>query len=265
MMFAIEFKNIKVRASKRTILDLEKFEIPTGSFAAIIGPNGAGKTTLLKTCLGFCKSSVGESWVFDREVTSVGRWGWTKLRRQIGYVPQNLISASEMPLTTREVIAIGRSGLKGLFSRLGREDWRTIDNWIDRLGLSDLADKKYGEISGGEQRKTLIARAMVQEPKMLILDEPTAYLDLGSREQIVRTLEKLYADSTITILLVCHELDVLPSCCEQLMILENGKISISGRPKDILTKQRVCDLYGQDFDIIFRGGRCLVVSGGGEV
>jgi iron complex transport system ATP-binding protein len=261
---AIDLKNVRVTAGGRAILNLERLQIEQGEVFAILGPNGAGKTTLLKTCLGFCRPNDGDVRVLGENVSGLGRWGLTRLRRRIGYVPQDLAARSEMPLTCREVVAIGRTGRARLFSRLGREDWREVDDWIDRLGLSALAEKGYGDLSGGEQRKTLIARAMVQEPEMLILDEPTAHLDLGWREQIVRTLQNLYGQSGITILLVCHELEVVPPCCNQLAILEGGRMTAVGRPTDVLTTERVCRLYGEGFDVTFRAGRCLVMPTGGE-
>ena len=219
-----------------------------------MGPNGSGKTTLLKCCLGLVRPSGGEVRVLGESVAGL-RWaGLSRLRCRVGYVPQTLAARSEMPLTVREVVATGRTGIAGLFRRLGREDWRIVDEWLERLGLSSLAGQAYGQLSGGEQRKTLIATAMVQQPEMLLLDEPTANLDLFWREQIVATLESLYARTRLTILLVCHELEVIPACSRRLLLLQSGRASAEGSPEEVLTGERIASLYGGGLRVVHERG-----------
>ncbi len=196
----------------------------------------------------------------------------SRLRRRIGYVPQVLTGHSQMPLTVREVVSIGRCGLVGLFKPLRREDWQIIDEWLERLGLTELADAGYGDLSGGEQRKVLIARAMVQQPELLILDEPTANLDLSWREQIVAEIEHLCQQSDLftgskrglTVILVCHELEVIPSCCHRIVLLERGRISAQGQPEEVLTDERIKSLYGGDLKLLQCGGRFAVIPAGGQ-
>jgi len=166
-----------------------------------------------------------------------------------------------MPLTVREVVAIGRTGLAGLLRPLRREDWRIVDKWIERLGLAALAQRGFSDISGGEQRKTLIARAMVQQPELLLLDEPTANLDLGWRERIVDTIDELYDSMALTVVLVCHELEVLPTSCGRVVVLEDGRLLADGNPQDILTTDMVAGLYGTGLCIVRSGGRFAVVPG----
>jgi iron complex transport system ATP-binding protein len=166
-----------------------------------------------------------------------------------------------MPLTVREVVAIGRTGIAGLLRPLRREDWHVVDEWIERLGLAALAKRGFSEISGGEQRKTLIARAMVQQPELLLLDEPTANLDLGWRERIVETIDHLYASMALTVVLVCHELEVLPTSCGRVVVLEDGRLRTDGSPEDVLTTGTVAGLYGPGLSIVRSGGRFAVVPG----
>lgn len=272
-------EQLRVVAGGRTILDVDKLTISPGEVVAVLGPNGAGKTTLLNTCLGFRKPTSGQVQVLGRPVERLGPLALTRLRRDIGYVPQVQPVPEHMPLTLREVVAIGRTGRAGLLRSLRRDDWHVVDEWIERLGLGPLRREPYGVLSGGEQRKALIARAMVQQPRLLVLDEPTAHLDLGWREQIVGILEHLGArcgneegkrqdeksggaTTRTTMALVCHELEVLPPCCRRVVLLEQGRIVGDGTPESVLTDARIRDWYGRGLRTVHEGGRHAVVPQG---
>ncbi len=258
----IAIEHLRVDADGRTILDIERLSIASGEALTIVGPNGAGKSTLLRTCLGLRRASTGRVAVLGHDVTRLGSGGLTRLRRAIGYVPQGLAAHGQMPLTVREVVAIGRTGQAGLFKRLERLDWALVDEWIERLGVAPLRSAAYSDLSGGEQRKVLIARAMVQQPRVLVLDEPTTHLDLGWREHIVATLDELYAQTRPTLLLVCHALEVIPRCCRRLVLLRDGRMVAEGMPEDVLTAERVADLYGPGLRVLHENGRHAVVPSG---
>jgi iron complex transport system ATP-binding protein len=180
----------------------------------------------------------------------------------LGYVPQLLAARCELPLTVREVVAIGRTARAGLFRSLAPADWRVVDHWLDRVGLAPLADRVFSRLSGGEQRKTMIARAMAQEPELLLLDEPTANLDLGWRERIVETIQQLHAQTGITVLLVCHEHEVLPPACRRVILLERGCLAAAGSPEEVFTTERIRQLYGSNLTVIHHAGRHAVVPAG---
>jgi iron complex transport system ATP-binding protein len=167
-------------------------------------------------------------------------------------------------MTVREVVAIGRTGIVGLFRRLTQHDWQIVDHWLNTLGLADLSQRAYSSLSGGEQRKTLIAKAMVQQPEILVLDEPTANLDLFWREQIVAVLQGLHEDSGLTVLLVCHELEVIPSCSGRLLVLQEGVVIADGPPEEVLTSRLVETLYGSRLKLLSVEGRYAAVPGGGS-
>lgn len=259
---ALEILDLAVHAARRRLLDVEHLRVEGGSVVALMGPNGAGKTTLLRACLGLVKPTRGDVTVLGENVGRLRGAALAGLRRRIGYVPQLLPARSELPLTVREVVAIGRTACAGLFHRLSRQDWQTMDQWIERLGLSALADRAFSQISGGEQRKTIIARAMAQEPELLLLDEPTANLDLGWRERIVETVEALYAQTRITVVVVCHELEVLPPTCRQVFLLDEGRLVAAGPPEMVFTTERVTGLYGAALRVVHQGGRHAVIPGG---
>ncbi len=256
---AIQLEKLTVRAGRKTILAIDNLSIDRGELVGLLGPNGAGKTTLLRCLLGLQKHARGRVQVLGKDIKTLGARGLGLLRRRIGYVPQLLPSHSEMPLTVREVVAIGRTGIAGLFHPLRKRDWEIVDEWIERLGLSSLAAHGYTQISGGQQRKTLIARAMVQQPEVLILDEPTANLDMGWRERIVEIISEFYQLGNLTILLVCHELEVLPSCCNRIAIIDSGELVADGSPGDVLSEEMIRSLYGLGFDLLAGNGRYVVV------
>jgi len=254
----IDLRNVRVCAGWRTILAVDALTVRRGRFLAVIGPNGAGKSTLLRVLVGMQRAA-GTVRVLGVRVGDAGGMALARLRRRVAYVPQALAERSELPLTLREVVAIGRTGIAGLGRPLGRDDWRRVDAWIDRLGLGPFARAAYADLSGGEQRKGLIAKAMVQEPDVLLLDEPTANLDLAWRERLVETLETLFREVQLTVVLVCHELEVIPSCCGRLVLLEDGRVTAEGPPDAVLSGPCLARLYGADLEVLYRGGRFTVV------
>jgi ABC-type cobalamin/Fe3+-siderophores transport system ATPase subunit len=237
---------------------VDRLDVPSGQVVTLLGANGAGKTTLLRCLLGLQGFRAGRLEVLGQRP---GRRA-THLRRRIGYVPQLLPVAGRLPLTVREVVSIGRMGRAGLLRRLGRKDWQVIDRWIDRLGLGELAQRRYARISGGEQRRTLLARAMVQEPRLLLLDEPTANLDLSARERIVARIDRLGRMQDLTVLLVCHELEVIPPACRRVVVMRQGAIIQDGPAGQVLTDATVGTLYDAALRVTQQAGRWATVPGG---
>lgn len=260
---AIECRQVSVTMGQRRLLAIDRWTVASGEIVALMGPNGAGKTTLLRCLLGLQPHAGGTILVLGQSVHQLGWRGLAHLRRQLGYVPQLLPAPSQLPLTVREVVAIGRTGKAGLFHRLNRADWHLVDYWLERLGLSALATRLFSETSGGEQRKTVLARAMVQEPKVLLLDEPTAHLDLRWRERLVDTIEALHQEFQLTVLLVCHEPEVIPKSCRQVVWLGEGRIVRSGKPEEVLTPDWVRSVFGRGLVVEHRQGRHVLLPQGG--
>ena len=258
---AIEVANLRVVLGGRAVLTLDQCLLPAGDLAVVLGPNGAGKSTLLKVFLGLVRPASGTVRVLGEEVTRLTGGGLCRLHRRIGYVPQGLGGGGPVPLTVREVVAIGRTGRAGLLRRLDGRDWQLVDLWIERLGLGHVALCQYGETSGGEQRKTLIAKAMVQEPEMLLLDEPTANLDLAWREHLVAALDHLHATTRLTTVLVCHELEVVPPSCRRVVLLAGGTVVAAGCPEDVLVGERLAAIYGAGLEVMRQGERFALVPG----
>lgn len=260
---AIEANDLQLTFGSRLILLVPDLAVARGEVLAILGRNGAGKTTLLRACLGLHRPAAGRLHVLGQDVMRLGAGERRRLQRRIGYVPQAAADGGEVPLTIREVVAMGRTALAGLLRPLRREDWRVVDTWLERLGLAELAERRYREASGGEQRKAVVARAMVQQPEVLLLDEPTAYLDLGWREEIVQLLQDLQTQTGMTTVLVCHELEVLPPCCRRVLLLADGTTTTCGSPEDVLTDSTVSAFYGGCFRVRHEDGRHAVLPARG--
>ncbi len=256
---AISVADLSVVAGGKQILAIDRLTVAPGEVLTVLGPNGAGKSTLIKSLCGFVKPVAGEVTVLGRRVRRLGSAGIVRLRRRVGYVPQLLDDRPDMPLTVREVVAIGRTGIAGLLRRLGRADRRLVDEWLERLGLADFAGQRFGDCSGGQKRRALLAKAMVQQPELLLLDEPAANLDLAGREALVETIDRVYADTGVTIVLVCHELEVIPPCCRRVVLLRDGQCVDDGRPASVLTAEVAGDLYGPSVTVMHGRGRSALV------
>jgi iron complex transport system ATP-binding protein len=259
---AVELDSLLVRLGGREILRVPRLAVCRSEVVVVLGPNGAGKSTLLKCILGFTRPTSGELRVLGQRVAPRPAAPLCRLRRRIGYVPQVPAVPGETPLTVREVVAIGRTGIVGLFRRLAPADWDAVDAWIDKLGLGGLAGSAFAGLSGGEQRKVLIAKAMVQEPEILLLDEPTAHLDLFWRERILAALGGLYDETRLTIVLVCHELEAIPPCCRRLLVLRDGRVLADGSPPEVMTPRLVELLYGAQLRLLAAGNRYAAVPVG---
>ena len=226
-------KDVFVQARCKTILQVDKLEIEKGQFVGVVGPNGAGKTTLLKLICGLQKSNRGKIEINGDSIIATLGFVRTDLCRLIGYVPQQAEYNTDVPFTVREVVAMGRTATKPLFSRLNRADHEQADYWIEQLGLSGHKYQTFRSLSGGEQQKALIARAMVSNPQILLLDEPTANLDFKWKRQLTDVLELVYNRASITVLMVSHEISSWPTVCKRVLLVSDGQIVADDTPGNI--------------------------------
>jgi ABC-type cobalamin/Fe3+-siderophores transport system ATPase subunit len=261
---AIQIDRLRVARGRRVLLSLDHWSVGQGQLVAVLGPNGAGKSTLLRCCVGMAGPVTGSVRVLGQQVDRRGVIALTRLRRRVAYLAQVLARGSEMPLTLREVVSTGRTGRAGLFRRLKSADWDIVDQWIERLGLQPVARRPYGVLSGGEQRKALLAMAMVQQPEVLLLDEPSANLDVYWREQVVSTLDKLQRQTGLTVVLVCHELETLPTGTERVLVLRQGQLLREGAVETVINQSLIETLYGPGLTVSRQAGRYLLVPRGPE-
>lgn len=196
---ALEFSNVCFSYGDRLVLEDVTFAIETGQCVGMIGPNGGGKTTLVRLALGLLKPNRGE-------IRVVGHTPHTGCRR-VGYVPQHVQYDRKFPVTALELVLMGRLDRLPWWGRYGVTDREAARRALDEVGLSDVAERPFADLSGGQRQRVLIARALVGEPEILLLDEPTANVDLTVEELFLRTLDAL--KQRLTILLVTHDLGLL--------------------------------------------------------
>jgi ABC-type cobalamin/Fe3+-siderophores transport system ATPase subunit len=258
----IELLNVTVRRSRRIILNVEHLSITAGQFVNVIGTNGAGKTTLLSVCCGLIKPDTGTVNLDGINLVSLGGWQKIDVRKRIGYVPQSAEYNAELPFTVREVVAMGRTSAKPLCQPLGRKDYDIVDFWLGALGLVDRRTQTFRSLSGGEQQKTLIARAMAQQPSILMLDEPGANLDFNWKHKIATIVEDLHRQTSITVLMVSHDADLLPLDEGRTILLHEGKILADGGIRDVFESDAFEKAYGYKFKVLDLEGRKYVLSRG---
>jgi zinc/manganese transport system ATP-binding protein len=244
--------DIGVRFGGRQVLSDVSFTLRKGEFAGLIGPNGAGKTTLLRVILGLLQPSRGKVLVDGEQ--------HLRSKQLIGYVPQKLVIDPDMPLRARDVVSLGLDGNKLGFSFPSRQRRALIDAALADVGADKFADHRVGELSGGEQQRVLIAHALIGRPRLLLLDEPLANLDLKSEQEIVALLGKLARKHEIGVLLSAHDMNPLLHVMDRIVYVANGHVA-TGSTDEVVTSEGLTRLYGHHVDVVRVHGRVLVVAG----
>jgi len=243
---------IGVRLGGRQVLSDVSFTIGRGEFAALIGPNGAGKTTLLRVVLGLLQPSGGKVLVDGEQ--------HARSKRLIGYVPQKLVIDPDMPLRARDVVSLGLDGHRLGFGFPSRQRRDLIDETLADVGADSYANSRVGELSGGEQQRVLIAHALISRPRLLLLDEPLANLDLKSEREIVALLGKLARQHEIAVLLSAHDMNPLLHVMDRIVYVANGRVA-TGSTDEVVTSEGLSRLYGHHVDVVRVHNRVLVVAG----
>jgi ABC-type Mn2+/Zn2+ transport system ATPase subunit len=243
----INIKNAIVSYRENIALSGVSLQIFSGEFVGIIGPNGAGKTTLLTIVNGLGNLVSGSVEVFGKPVTANERH---ELRKRVGYVAQVENIDKRMPMSVREVVMIGRYGLLGLFHRPEKQDWVIVDAALEMVGMTNLAKRPIGHLSGGEQQRAAIARCLAQEPKIFLLDEPTASLDWKAQTDILELVKRIHEERQLTTLFVTHDLDALPHTCDRVVLMKEGLIIGDGTPEKLISAESLSRLYDLPLNII---------------
>ena len=226
------------RAVERVSLD-----IPVGRTTALLGPNGAGKSTLLQLLLGTLTPESGNVVFKER---SIDEWARREIALQIGVVPQG---ETEPLFTVREVVAMGRYPHLGPWRREGVQDSAAIARAMDRCDVAQFADRWVATLSGGERQRVRLARALAQEPAVLVLDEPTTFLDIRHEMMTFELLRGLRDEGT-TVLLVTHNINLAARYADELVLLDRGRVAAQGAPGEVLTEGRVESVYEWPVSIV---------------
>ncbi len=227
MPLAVEIKDAAFGYDlRRPVLADVNLEVPEGQFVAIAGPNGGGKTTLLRLIVGLSRPQRGTVRVFGTPVVEAARRGL------IGYLAQRTALGIEAPVTVREVVSAGRATRGRLLGPLRSADRSVVDASIERVGLALRADSPLATLSGGQQQRAFIAKALAGEPRLLILDEPTAGVDTDAQEALAALLARLHLELGVTVLYVSHEFGAIEHVAERLLLVRGG-IAFDGPPAEL--------------------------------
>lgn len=240
----VEVVGLSASYGRTTVLDSVRLTVEPGGWLAIIGPNGSGKSTLLRSILGFHPH---EGLVRVDGVPTTGMHRRDRARC-LAYAPQTPVLPDGV--TTGEYVTLGRTPHRPLLAAPRGVDRQVVADVMHRLGLGTLADRPLSTLSGGEQQRAVLARALAQQPRVLLLDEPTASLDLGHAQQVLDLVDRLRRQDGLTVLSTLHDLTLAGQYADRLALLSDGRIVAEGAPTDVLTPAALATHYGARAEVI---------------
>ncbi|MEO7020996.1 MAG: ATP-binding cassette domain-containing protein [Ktedonobacteraceae bacterium] len=247
----IELEHVRVQFGKRVLLEDLSLNIAQGEFITVLGPNGAGKSTMFKLLLGLLKPSAGSVRVLGHDP----RRG----NRAIGYAPQHRKLETDLALRARDVVGFGLDGDRWGFGFPNRKRNAIIDQALDEVNALAFADAPIGQLSGGEQQRLLIAQALLTNPRLLLLDEPLANLDITHGQEIVSLVANVCRTRGVTVLLISHDVNPLLPVIDRVIYLANGQSAI-GTPEEVITSVTLSQLYNSQVEVVQALGRLFVVG-----
>ena len=240
-MEAISVKKLSVAYESNTIIEDMNLSIPQGKISIIIGANGCGKSTLLKTIARINKPKSGDIFINNKNIKKVKE---KDIAKEVAFLPQGPVCPSG--LTVRELVAFGRFPHQKMIGGLNNHDKETIDQAIKETGLSEFADREVENLSGGQRQRAWIAMTLAQETEIIMLDEPTTYLDMSYQLEVLEVLQKLNREKKITVVIVLHELNNACRFADNIIGLKKGKLVCEGSPIDVINKENLKEIYGID-------------------
>ncbi len=250
-MSGISVKNLRFSYRRKIVLDNITFDVNSGEILAILGPNGSGKTTLLK-CLNRILKPAGCVYVSNLDLSKLKEKDIAKI---FGYVPQ--VHLPPFPYRVVDIVVSGRTPYRG-FSSPSENDYKIAQEILSEFGLEELKDRPYTQLSGGELKLVLIARALAQKPDILLLDEPLSHLDLKNKVIVLKVIKNL-AKRGITVIFTEHDPNVVTAIADKVLLLKNGKILKIGSVKKVLTKENIIDCYNVDVEVFkINGLNCII-------
>ena len=234
----LDARRVDLRIDGRLIVDRVDCTVAAGTFSALIGPNGAGKSTLLRVLAAVDRPEAGTVRFGPDDLFALSR---RQRARLVGFVEQD--SGTELSLSVREVVALGRIPHQGFFGDANAEDHAVIESALDAADVRALAERDVTTLSGGERQRVLLARALAQQPRLLVLDEPSNHLDIAAQLAVLGLLRSL-ASSGVTVLAALHDLNLASAYCDHVIVLRNGVVFAAGPTAEIITPRLVRAVYG---------------------
>lgn len=247
---AVQIDDLWFSYERQVVLRDVNLRIQPGERVCIVGPNGGGKTTLLKLILGLLKPTRGRVHVFGQSPEHA--------RRRIGYTPQHAVFDPSFPVSALDVVLMGRLGKTRLFGPYRRSDRAAAAEALTEVGLYDIRKRSFSQLSGGQRQRVLIARALATQPDLLLLDEPTANLDVGVEQELYELLGRL--GERLTVVLVSHDIGFVSALVDKVVCVQS---TVAVHPTAELTGELMRNLYGHDVRLVRHDHDCLSVRHGG--
>ena len=243
-MNALEVKNIYFSYNTKEVITDVSFSLGQGEFLGLIGPNGAGKSTLLRIMCQILRPQKGEIFFFGKDVKYIKP---KELAQQIGFVPQE--THFTLNFGVEDIVQMGRYPYLEPFSKESHEDIKAVEQAIDYAEVRELRKRPINSLSSGEKQRVVVARALAQSPRILLLDEPTSHLDLHHQYEIMELLKKMNGQG-ISLIIVHHDLNLANLYCKSLILMHLGKIYAQGTPKELINEKMLRDVYKSEVKII---------------
>ncbi|GAA0122735.1 MULTISPECIES: ABC transporter ATP-binding protein [Clostridium] len=238
-MIILKTENLFAGYGKKVVVENVNISSIKGQVVCFLGPNGAGKTTILRTLSGLLDPVKGEVYIKEEKISNINK---KDLSKQLAVVLTKKFEGGLM--TCYEVVSMGRYPHTGFFGRLSQEDNEKVFEALKTVNAENLAERYFDELSDGEKQKILVARALVQEPEVIILDEPTTHLDIRHRLELVDILKKLSKEKGIAVILSLHEIDIAIKSCDKVILVKDNKVLAYGVPEDVVNENIIKKLYG---------------------
>ncbi|HEY95124.1 MAG TPA: ABC transporter ATP-binding protein [Dehalococcoidia bacterium] len=240
-MAKLEVKDLTLAYGKTTVIDAMSFRVNKGGMLGLIGPNGSGKSTLIKAISHVITPRSGRVILDGKDISGIQR---SKLARLLAVVPQTPILPSSF--SAFEIVLMGRNPHLGLLRYESENDMEITYGAMERTATLPFAERRIGELSGGEIQRTVIARALAQQTEVILLDEPTANLDINHQLEILDLIKSLCTQNHLTVIITLHDLNLAAQYCDRLVLIKNGKLHAQGTPEQVITTDNIREVYGTD-------------------
>ena len=235
----IEAKGLAMTIAGHSILNEMSFSMRKGAMYGIIGPNGAGKSTLLRLLSGMDRPTAGEALLEGKPASAYKR---KELAKRVAVLQQGGLPA--VSFTVREAVTMGRFPYQNWLGEEAPEGGQAVERALRDMGLAELQDRRVDGLSGGERQRVALAKVMAQEPELLLLDEPTTYLDIGYQVQLLDTVKRWQAERRLTVVAVLHDLNLAAHYCDELLVLHGGGIEAFGPPSEVVRPDLIERVFG---------------------
>lgn len=240
----LKVQSLHIRYADRTVVSDFSLDVNEGEVVSIIGPNGSGKSTILKAVSRMIPCESGRVCIADQELRSLST---KQVSRMLCMLCQKNVSPADM--TVEELVGYGRIPHKKWYERLDGEDYEVVNWALEQTGMIDFKDRLVVSLSGGEAQKAWIAMALAQRPKVLLLDEPTTYLDIAHQLEVLELVRRLNRELNLTVIMVLHDLNHASAYSDRVCVIKNGDKHVFGKPKDVFTMELIRSVYGVETEI----------------